>query len=124
MARWCSITWQFCSGCYCSTVTAISRRLNSCTRGSKRPRARPLMDLLERIDAWRGLVPERVAHRSPDGRLTYAELARGSDAGAARIAGSVPDGQSPVGIVSHNEPEMLLRFLRCVKAGHPYAPLD
>jgi len=82
------------------------------------------MGLLERIDAWRRRAPERVAHRSPDGRLTYAELARGSDAVAACIARSVPDDKSPVVIVGHKEPEMLLGFLGSVKAGHPYVPLD
>jgi len=82
------------------------------------------MDLLERIDAWRRLVPERVAHRSPHGSLTYAQLAQGSDAVAACITRSLPDDRSPVVVVGHKESSMLLGFLGSVKAGHPYVPLD
>src|SRR5712692_8603230 len=82
------------------------------------------MDLLERIDAWSRLEPGRVAHRSSGGRLTYAELTLGSDAVAACIARSLPDDRSPVVIVGHKEPSMLLGFLGSVKAGHPYVPLD
>jgi D-alanine--poly(phosphoribitol) ligase subunit 1 len=82
------------------------------------------MDLLERIDAWRRLAPERVAHRSPDGHVTYGELARGSDAVAAYVQRAAPDDASPVIVLGHKEPEMLVGFLGCVKAGHPYVPLD
>ncbi len=82
------------------------------------------MDLLERIDTWRGRAPERVAHRGPNGRLTYAELAHGSDAVAAYVQCTTPDDHSPVVVLGHKEPEMLLGFLGCVKAGHPYIPLD
>src|ERR1700738_1322277 len=82
------------------------------------------MELFERIDAWARLAPDRVAHTSPGGRLTYAELVRGSDAVAACIARSLADDRSPVVVVGHKEPNMLLGFLGSVKAGHPYVPLD
>lgn len=82
------------------------------------------MDLLEQIDTWRRRAPDRIAHRSPDGRLTYAELAQGSDWVAECIARSLPDDKSPVVIVGHKEPQMLLGFLGSVRAGHPYVPLD
>jgi D-alanine--poly(phosphoribitol) ligase subunit 1 len=65
-----------------------------------------------------------LAHVSPGGRLTYAELGRGSDAVAAFIQRTLPDDTSPVAVVGHKEPEMLLGFLGSVKAGHPYVPLD
>jgi D-alanine--poly(phosphoribitol) ligase subunit 1 len=82
------------------------------------------MDLIERIDAWSLRAPERVAHHSSAGRLTYAELTRGSDAVAAYVRRATPDDGSPVVVLGHKEPEMLLGFLGCAKAGHPYVPLD
>src|SRR5260370_24967717 len=81
------------------------------------------MDLLERIDAWGQCAPDRVAHRSPDRQLTYSELVRGSDAVAAHVQRTLPDDGSPVIVRGHKEPEMLLAFLGCIKAGHPYVPL-
>jgi D-alanine--poly(phosphoribitol) ligase subunit 1 len=82
------------------------------------------MDLLERIDAWHQRAPDRVAHRSPSGDLTYAELARGSDAVAAYVQRTTPANNSPVVVLGHKEPALLLGFLGCVKVGHPYVPLD
>jgi D-alanine--poly(phosphoribitol) ligase subunit 1 len=82
------------------------------------------MDVLARIEKWGRLVPDRLAHRSRSGCLTYAELAIGSDAVAACIVRSLPDDRSPIVVVGHKEPSMLLGFLGSVKAGHPYVPVD
>lgn len=88
------------------------------------PTLNPHVDLLERFRACARLHPNRVAHRSADRSLTYAELASGIDATAALIWSQLsPDG-SPVVIVGHKEPEMLMGFLGSVQAGHPYIPLD
>jgi D-alanine--poly(phosphoribitol) ligase subunit 1 len=82
------------------------------------------MNLRAGIEKWSRLAPDRVAHRSPSGRLTYAELAAGSDAVAAYVQHNTPADTSPVVVLGHKEPAMLLGFLGCVKAGHPYVPLD
>ncbi len=84
------------------------------------------MDLVERIDAWSRLTPDRAAHVCPgaDGQLTYAELKRGSDALAAFIQRTLGDDRSPVVVIGHKQPEMLLGFLGSVKAGHAYVPLE
>lgn len=82
------------------------------------------MDLLERIDAWGRLAPDRLAYVSPCGQLTYAELKRGSDALAAFIQAALGDDRSPIVVVGHKEPELLLGFLGSVKAGRAYVPMD
>src|SRR5215471_15801396 len=82
------------------------------------------MHLLERIDAWARSQPDRLAFRGTAAQLTYADLAEGS----ARIGGFVwselGDSGSPVVVLGHKQPEMLVAFLGSVKAGHPYVPLD
>lgn len=82
------------------------------------------MDLLERIDRWSELIPERVAHISGDQRLTYLELTHYSNLLAAWLARHLPDNGSPVAVLGHKQPEMLVAFLGAVKAGHPYVPID
>lgn len=82
------------------------------------------MTLLEQIDQWQRLAPQRLAHISPQSRLTYAELSQRSNALAHSLNQQLaPDGQ-PIAILGHKEPEMLIAFLGCIKAGHPYIPLD
>jgi len=82
------------------------------------------MDLLDRIDSWARTAPEHPAHLSGGRTLTYGELLRRSDALAAHVATVLPDDTSPVAVVGHKEPEMLIGFLGAVKAGHAYVPLD
>ena len=82
------------------------------------------MTLLGRIDAWATESPDRIAHRSSGRTLTYAGLRAASDALAARLAMRLPDDGSPVAVVGHKEPEMLIAFVACAKAGHPYVPID
>jgi D-alanine--poly(phosphoribitol) ligase subunit 1 len=82
------------------------------------------MDLLDRIDRWGGVSPGHVAQVSGGRRLTYGELRRRSDSVAAYLAEQLEGDGSPVAVVGHKEPEMLIGFLGAVKAGHPYIPLD
>jgi len=81
-------------------------------------------DIVARIDGWGRSRPDRVAHVSGGRTLTYAELWTGSNAVATAVAALVPGDRSPIAVLGHKEPEMLLGFLGCVKAGHPYVPLD
>jgi D-alanine--poly(phosphoribitol) ligase subunit 1 len=82
------------------------------------------MNLLDRIHHWGRTAPDRLAHASRCGRLTYGELLRRSDALASHLARTLPDDRSPVVVHGHKEPEMLIAFLGAVKSGHPYAPVD
>lgn len=82
------------------------------------------MDLLARIDDWGRVAPSRPAHISSGQTLTYGELRRRSDRLAAALAARLPADHTPVAVLGHKEPEMLVAFLGAVKAGHPYIPLD
>ena len=82
------------------------------------------MDLLDRIDQWGRRVPDRVAHQVNGTALTWSELVRRSDAVASELANMALEPASPVVVRGHKETEMLLGFLGCAKAGHPYVPVD
>jgi len=82
------------------------------------------MDLLARIEHWSILAPQRVALVSWDQTLTYRELSRRSDLLAAWLLRQLPEDDSPVAVLGHKEPEMLVAFLGALKAGHPYIPID
>ena len=56
--------------------------------------------------------------------LTYADLKAQSDALAVYLSNHLADDRLPVAVVGNKEPEMLVSFLACIKAGHPYVPLD
>ena len=82
------------------------------------------MDLIERIDRWGKVAPDRVAHSSGGRTLTYGDLLARSDALAAHLASTLHDDKSPVAIIGHKEPEMLVGFLGAVKSGRAYIPVD
>ena len=49
---------------------------------------------------------------------------RASDSLAAALIKMLPDDRSPVVVLGHKEPEVLIAFLGAIKAGHPYVPVD
>jgi D-alanine--poly(phosphoribitol) ligase subunit 1 len=82
------------------------------------------MRILDIIDDWGRKTPERVAYVSGSHRLTYGELCRRSDNVAAHLARALPADRSPIAVIGHKEPELLIAFLGAVKAGHPYVPIE
>jgi D-alanine--poly(phosphoribitol) ligase subunit 1 len=82
------------------------------------------MDIVARVDEWSYRRPDRLAHISGERSLSYRELKIRSDALAAHLSSLHLDERSPIAVLGHKEPEMLIAFLGCIKAGHPYAPID
>jgi len=82
------------------------------------------VSLIEQIDRWALAAPSAIAHISGDQRLTYGELHRRSGALAAYLAKRFGDDRSPIAVLGHREPEMLIAFLGTVKSRRPYVPLD
>src|SRR5690606_6167766 len=82
------------------------------------------MDILAAIDSWAAREPGRIAHVSGGTRLTYGELHARSQRLAAHLAAVLPDDRSPIAVVGHKEPELLVAFLAAIRARHPYAPIE
>jgi D-alanine--poly(phosphoribitol) ligase subunit 1 len=82
------------------------------------------VNLIEQIDHWALAAPNAIAHISGDQRLTYGELRRRSDALAVHLAKRFGDDRSPIAVLGHREPEILIAFLAAVKSHRPYVPLD
>lgn len=91
------------------------------------------MELFAKIERWARETPLRPAHVGVNGQgvrtvLTYGELVAKSTRLAAYLRDNPPSGgkedHSPVVILGHKEPEMLVGFLGVVASGRPYIPLD
>lgn len=82
------------------------------------------LDLLEQIRSWGQRVPHRVAHSSGARTLSHGELLARSDALAEYLERSLPPSEAPIALVGHKEPELLIGFLGCAKAGRAYVPID
>ncbi|HMK92769.1 MAG TPA: D-alanine--poly(phosphoribitol) ligase subunit DltA [Thermoleophilia bacterium] len=76
------------------------------------------------MERWAVLHPERTAHTSAGRSLRYRELVAGAKAVGADLRRRLPDDGTPVAVVGHKEPELLIGFLGALAAGHPYLPLD
>src|SRR3981081_1478636 len=82
------------------------------------------MDILDAIDRAARDFPEKIAHLSGSRTLTYQTPRHDSHALAAHFTERFPGDKSPVAIIGHKEPEMLVGFLAAVKSGRPYVPID
>lgn len=81
------------------------------------------MEIIERIDHWGRITPDRPAYTRGAKTLTHGELRRRSDALAAYLAASLPE-KAPVVVWGHKEPEVLIAFLGIIKSGRAYVPVD
>jgi D-alanine--poly(phosphoribitol) ligase subunit 1 len=82
------------------------------------------VNVIERIGHWAAVAPDAIAHISDDRTLTYDELCRRSDAFALYLSERFGDDRSPIAVLGHREPEMLIAFVGIVKSGRPYVPID
>lgn len=83
-----------------------------------------MIDILGMIDRWAERAPDRLAHVSRDQQLTYGELREQSDALACHLATTFEQRGAPIVVHGHKQPAMLVGFVACLKAGHPYVPID
>ena len=82
------------------------------------------MKLLNTIKEFAHLNPKAKAYISPAEEVTYAELWERSERMADYLLKQNLKKQSPILVYGHMEPAMIISFLGCVKAGHPYIPVD
>ncbi len=82
------------------------------------------MDLLERIKRRATDAADAIAHISGNRSLTYGELLERSSALACDLESNLGDDRSPIAVLGHREPEMLIAFIGIVISGRSYIPLD
>ena len=87
------------------------------------------MELFANIERHAREQPDRPAHigvgtRGTRETLTYRDLLARAERLAAHLRAELPPDHSPLVILGHKEPEMLIGFLGAVGSGHPYIPLD
>lgn len=84
------------------------------------------MNLLNNIKQYSLRFPKSMAARKPTGggTLTYKELESCSNSLACYLKNNLPNDKSPIIVYGHKDPYMLVLFLACVKASHPYCPID
>jgi D-alanine--poly(phosphoribitol) ligase subunit 1 len=82
------------------------------------------VNLIEQIDHWALTAPNAIAHISGDQRLTYGELRQRSNALAAHLITRFGEAPTPIAVLGHREPGLLIAFLAAAKSRKPYIPLD
>lgn len=82
------------------------------------------MNILKNIKETAALHGERVAVKSKEGELTYAQLEEYSNKLAVWLKGNYKNSKTPVVVYGHKNPYMLVCFLACVKSGRGYCPQD
>ncbi|MGE6258099.1 D-alanine--poly(phosphoribitol) ligase subunit DltA [Heyndrickxia sporothermodurans] len=82
------------------------------------------MRLLKKIQQFSIDHPNRLAFVNRGSTLTYSDLWNQSSRLASYIIKQTKQKRSPIIVYGHMGPEMISSFLGCVKAGHPYIPVD
>lgn len=79
--------------------------------------------VLDQIDQW-SCFPDQPVHIYNQRVLTWGELLRRSKNLAAALLEALPGNRDPIVVMGHKQAEMLIAFLGCIRAGHPYVPVD
>ncbi|KAA6451144.1 D-alanine--poly(phosphoribitol) ligase subunit DltA [Bacillus swezeyi] len=82
------------------------------------------MKLIETIQTYAQTQPDTLAFVNEEEKLTYGELWSQSERLASRLQKEALTDASPIIVYGHMKPVMAVSFLACVKAGHPYIPVD
>lgn len=87
-----------------------------------------MIDVLERIDYFANNTPNKIAFKSVCGEITYSQLWEAAKKLSKLIQNLQAEGKlkpkAPIAVYGHKEPQMLVAFIGCALAGHPYCPLD
>ena len=80
------------------------------------------MNIIDEIDSHIDL--NKAAHIYRENKLSFKDLVMFSDALASYILEKNYDAKVPIMVYGHKDSLMLVCGLACVKAGHPYVPVD
>lgn len=83
------------------------------------------MELLDRLEMYGDNCSKEIAFINchSNEKLTYGNLTEISNRLAAYLSTTYKD-KKPIVVYGHKSPLMIPTFLGCVKAGHPYCPVD
>lgn len=87
-----------------------------------------MIDVLKRIDYFANNTPNKIAFKSVCGEITYSQLWEAAKKLSKLIQNLQAEGKlkpkAPIAVYGHKEPQMLVAFIGCALARHPYCPLD
>lgn len=87
-----------------------------------------MIDVLKRVDYFANNTPNRIAFKSVCGEITYSQLWEAAKKLSKLIRNLQAEGElepkAPIAVYGHKEPQMLVAFIGCALARHPYCPLD
>lgn len=87
-----------------------------------------MIDVLERVDYFANNTPNKIAFKSACGEITYSQLWEAAKKLSKLIQNLQAEGKlkpkAPIAVYGHKEPQMLVAFIGCALARHPYCPLD
>jgi D-alanine--poly(phosphoribitol) ligase subunit 1 len=81
------------------------------------------MHFLSRIEQAAQAYPDRAAVTSDGRSLSYSELWQQSGVLAAWLS-QASEAATPVAVVGHKQPELLVAFLAAARLGRPYVPIE
>lgn len=82
------------------------------------------VDIIQQIDKWAEMTPDRVVYDYLGDTKTYKELKEYSDKIAQYLVGLNLQKKAPILVYGGQTFEMIATFLAIVKAGHSYIPVD
>lgn len=87
-----------------------------------------MIDVLKRVDYFANNTPNKIAFKSVCGEITYSQLWEAAKKLSKLIRNLQAEGElepkAPIAVYGHKEPQMLVAFIGCALARHPYCPLD
>ncbi len=81
-------------------------------------------NIVDTINNTCRLFQNKIAYKYYDEIISYKQLKGRSDALACFLIDKFGDDKSPIIVYGHKQIEMLICFLACQKAGHPYVPME
>jgi len=83
-----------------------------------------ISNIVDAINNTAKLFPNKIAYQHVEGTISYKQLKEASDALACFLIDELGKDRTPIIVYGHKQIEMLICFLACQKAGHPYVPVE
>jgi D-alanine--poly(phosphoribitol) ligase subunit 1 len=81
-------------------------------------------NIVDAVNVTSNLFPDKIAYKYFEETITHIQLKKKSDALACYLIDKFGYNKSPIIVYGHKQFEMIICFLACQKAGHPYVPVE